>query len=195
MSWPCFLVVPTAQLDLGLRRYAEGPCPGMEGEHSYHSALCLIGKLRRVVPRPGRAERLPPPVERYQGDARWPRSCERCAYRFRKRDHWQVWTERIYRPALDDGRRFHLRDAPVGAMWDAWWCRWSNWTGPDGLALCVALPPEGGWDYWLIDGPASGGVLHAWTRTGTPPDVTVNPSILTPRYHGWLHGGVLSDPL
>lgn len=194
MSWSCFLVVPTDRLELGLRRYADGPCPAMEGEFSYHSALRPIGRLRRVVPRPGGSEKLPPPVERYANDVRWPKLCDRChRYRFRKRDHWQVWTDRIWRPSIDDGRRFLLHAAPVGAMWDAWWIRWSNWTGPDGLALAVALPPEGGWDYWLIDGPSTSGA-H-WTRSGSPPAVTVNPSILTPRYHGWLHDGVLSDPL
>jgi hypothetical protein len=53
----------------------------------------------------------------------------------------------------------------------------------------VALPPDGGDDLWMVDGTASNG--PGWTREGKPPKVTARPSILTPRYHGWLTDGFL----
>jgi hypothetical protein len=190
VPWPCFLIEQTDRLELGLRRYADGPCPKMPGEHGYHNACTPIGRLRRKPTAPRGYEKLPPPVPKYEGDDRWPKRCA-CGRRFRKADHWQVWTERIWRPVAD-GRRFTLRTAPVGAMYDAGWLP-DGYRGLDGAALTVALPPEGGWDVWHIDGPSSSG--GRWERTGTPPKVTARPSILTPRYHGWLTDGVLSDPL
>jgi hypothetical protein len=82
---------------------------------------------------------------------------------------------------------------PPGALIDS-----AGWDpravpGPDGRIWSVALPPGGGHDLWCIDAPSSTG--GRWTRTGEAPNLTVNPSILTGRYHGWLHDGMLSDSL
>lgn len=120
-------------------------------------------------------------------DPRWPAKCDQCGAPFPEFATWQVFQELIYRRA-DSGQEMTLRDAPPGAMWDAGWY-WEK--GPDGKSLCVCLPPGGGLDYWHVDGPAKGG--GRWTRTGVPPNVTANPSILTPRYHGWLRDGRLVD--
>jgi hypothetical protein len=73
-----------------------------------------------------------------------------------------------------------------------WTADWMQWSGPDGHSLCVMTP--GG--EWLIDGPARDDEnRRAWTRIGTPPNITVKPSILMRTYHGFLTNGVLSDSL
>jgi hypothetical protein len=63
-----------------------------------------------------------------------------------------------------------------------------HYRGPDGRTLIVRLPDRRD---WIIDGPSSNG--NGWTRTGLPEDGTldVNPSILTPEYHGFLRNGAL----
>lgn len=62
--------------------------------------------------------------------------------------------------------------------------------GPDGRSLVVTLPSL---EYWYIDGTASNG--GGWTRTGSVEDGTLNvtPSILTPKYHGFLRDGYLVE--
>jgi hypothetical protein len=91
-----------------------------------------------------------------------------------------------------------VNTAPVGAMWNCDWYRGEhheNGTAydrhPDGLVLCVNTP--GG--HWLIDGPSfsNGREVGKWERTGVAPNITVTPSILQPRYHGWLRDGQLVE--
>jgi hypothetical protein len=120
-------------------------------------------------------------------DPRWPILCDQCGVVFPDSAQWQVFQESIFRRA-DNGQDTTLRDAPPGAMYDA---EWYPMKGPDGRCLCVCLPPEGGLDYWCIDDVAVGG--GKWTREGVPPHVTARPSILTPRYHGFLTNGVLRE--
>ena len=61
---------------------------------------------------------------------------------------------------------------------------------PDGKSLVVTLPSL---EHWYIDGPSSNG--GGWTRTGSVEDGTLNvtPSILTPKYHGFLRDGHLVE--
>jgi hypothetical protein len=94
-----------------------------------------------------------------------------------------------------DGDEVHddQHDFGPGAMYDATPWTPGTWRGPDGRCWAIVLPPAGRSDFWLIDGEASGG--GRWTRTGTPPVISVTPSILTPNYHGFLQGGVLTDSL
>ena len=120
-------------------------------------------------------------------DSRWPVKCDQCEYLFKPEDSWQVFREVIF-VNKDTGQEMTLRNCPPGAMWDA---DWYPEKGPDGKALCVALPPHGGDDSWHIDGYAKGG--GKWSRTGTAPNITANPSILTPRYHGFLRAGYLEE--
>lgn len=86
------------------------------------------------------------------------------------------------------------RSLPIGAMfysdegYDI-----KRGVGPDAKSLYVVTP--GG--YWPIDHPSTGDG-PGWTRTGTPPHVTVSPSINfvgQGGYHGWLANGILSDDL
>jgi hypothetical protein len=113
----------------------------------------------------------------------------------------EVFAESIYRDEAT-GREWPMRELPPGAMFDAWWYRdadgkprrgtgMGTGTGHDGLCLIVCLPPEGGLDHWHVDATAKNG--PGWERTGTVPNVTANPSIQTPRYHGWLRNGVLVE--
>lgn len=188
----CFLIEPTNRTDRKLRRFrgsGDGEkCPGRYGYHNGHTSYGE-GKCHEEAMADGykvwrwdEGEDEPP-----HDDPRWPTKCDDCDYVFRPEDNWQVFREVIY-VRKDTGAFMTLRDCPPGAMWDA---DYYPEKGPDGLALCVSLPPEGGLDYWFIDGPAKGG--GKWTRTGTPPNITASPSILTPRYHGFLRGGWLEE--
>lgn len=190
MSWPCFVVTELDEMEVHLRRYthvdAPGECPL---EFGYHNASVPIG--RHTIARNDRGGySVREGKGEYADDERWPTHCP-CGYAFTDDDVWQIHPERIWR--ADDGREFEMHDLPVGAM-----LRSDGWNpraipGPDGKVWSVALPPNGGHNLWCIDAPSSTG--GRWTRTGDAPNVTVNPSILTDRYHGWLHGGVLSDSL
>jgi hypothetical protein len=120
----------------------------------------------------------------------WPQACP-CGYLFRVEDEIQVFNEYLYcSPLLP--HPVTLAEAPPGSMWSADWHP-ARWKGPDGLSLCVKLPT--GHD-WFIDAPSFGGG-EGWTRLGTPPAITVKPSIRVPGrdgepdiYHGFLTNGV-----
>lgn len=101
---------------------------------------------------------------------------------------------------------------PPGAMLDAtWYHDIDGWRGPDGIALMVVLPPQhirsdnGEVDnrsnWWHADGPSrnNGVPGPGWSRTGdpkaSPPTVTIQPSILTGDYHGFVQGGTLTDDI
>lgn len=97
-----------------------------------------------------------------------------------------------------------LREAPDGAMWDAFWLHGvPSWCGDDGRAIICRVP--NGHD-WQIDGPASNCTRpneahHCWVRHGEPPNLTVDKngntcaagagSILTKDWHGFLRNGYL----
>lgn len=209
MSWACRWLEPSDEALHGLRRHADGPCPGMDSKYSYHSATTWLGR----VPEPydeakGAIVAYEPTTPRdRRAEPRWPSSCKRCSYRFRKRDSWQDFMLTIWRRE-DDGAEFtdatrHLGapipPMPVGSMFDSWWLDGPEHVGPDGLSVSV-LCPNG--QVWHVDLPSSSG--GRWTRSGTPPALVVMPSIkigLAPTlYHGWLgcNGappGILTDPL
>lgn len=195
----CFMLRDLPFERLWLRRYADGPCPSMPGEYSYHHAMTL---WRERVP--AKKERHPVhgflvirTLEREPeyADTRWPTHCA-CGFKFPPEAEHQLFRRQIW--ATDDNREMTLEDAPAGAMWDAWWIADGrrdkhagpgSFVGPDGLSLMLKTPAG----EWFIDGPASNG--PGWTRTGTPPEITAMPSILIDRssgnYHGWLRGGAL----
>lgn len=200
MPWPCFWVEDTGEVELTLRRYADGPC----GDRSYHNAVAPIGRAAAARSEEGYLEALP--VEAYAGDERWPPVCS-CSRPFTDEDPWQVNQRPIYRAR--DGREWVDDKLPPGAMFDALWSRpWG--VGADGIALTVVLPPDSEDSrshWWHVDGPARGEGQepkpNAWTRTGDPkaepPTVDANPSILTNDYHGYLRvvdgRSVLIDPI
>ncbi|MHC4507747.1 MAG: hypothetical protein ACYTAO_02170 [Planctomycetota bacterium] len=128
----------------------------------------------------------------------WPKKCS-CGRDFGSDDHWQVNVNVLYvargtkEAAGYDGQLFVIQEAPVGAMWDAWWYK-DNFKGADGK--CIVLKTPGG--DWIVDGTSSDG--GKWQRSGEPPELTVNPSIGIGRepgkpwtYHGWLRDGYLVE--
>lgn len=184
MGIECFMVEPSATKTVTLRRYAaevrSESCP-----NGYHNANRTVVDSELWDGDPDFLGWGGPPRDFPITDVRWPEKCDACDYEFDPEDHWQENHERHWIAA--DGRVFGNRKLPPGAMY---WADWSGYEGPDGRCLAVALPPNGGDDIWLIDGPASNSDTP-WTRTGTPPNVTARPSIATSRYHGFLTDGVL----
>jgi hypothetical protein len=188
----CFLLEKTDRVRLRLRRFTYGlgcgerasdPCPaGPMGGHDATVPFRSVSgdDLWPAITRGaylGSYEHVAPAHD----DPRWPALCQQCSAPMPACTEWQVFQERIWR-RTDTGSLLSLREAPPGAMWIADWL--DN-------HLQVALPPGGGMDYWDVDGSASNG--PGWTRTGEPPNVTAAPSILTPRYHGYLRGGFLES--
>jgi len=174
---PCFLIEPTGDVRVSLRRHAHGEdrCP----VDVLHRASTTIGEEPE-----GRDS------DYRHDDPRWPTACE-CGYRFAEDDHRFIAQDPIYR-RTDTGERLVLDEAPAGAMWFADWYP-EEWRGPDGHTLVVKTP---GGD-WIVDRPAADG--KGWDRHGEPPRVTARPSIGFPdksggwRYHGWLTDGVLVE--
>jgi len=125
----------------------------------------------------------------------WPSNCPQCGVsmvydgKFEQGWNTRIGT-RIWRQPETGEEHIGLEEFGAGAMFDA---SWLPWKGPDGLSLSVILPPGGQVDVWHIDGFAGGSDHRPWERTGTPPNVTAKPSILTPRYHGFLTNGYLES--
>jgi hypothetical protein len=222
MSWPCFWTEPTGEAELGLRRYvSRSDAGGWTCETGWHDAMVWLGEQRPYLPVQHEDGHPSYPLASdvlrvRKNDRRWPKTCDRCDYRFTADDPKQVWAEALYR-RIDNGERrvWHHRIGPPGiptvepgAMRDAWWLHgFTSMLNPDrpkdGVVLSVLCPymtgGHGGWD-WSPDMQASSGGY--WTRTGDPrrpKTLTVNPSIAIgppsdPRYyHGFLRAGVLTD--
>jgi len=220
MPYKCFLLtqVPTVRLSLRRYRSAAGksvvPCPNMPGEYSYHDVMAHLTDFGWPVRALGETENwnhhvdheLTPPKD----DARWPTHCS-CGLQFSKSDTWDAFTERLYSRS-DTGELVTLREAPVGAIWQADWYLnketgrygwdWDNLTEPP---LVVRTP--GG--EWGIDSRASNCTMpnerthRCWVRHGNLPNITVDKnghtcaagagSIMCGNYHGFLHNGYLTD--
>ncbi len=177
----CFLLTPTDRVILRLRRYKSGS-GSCEGAFSYHTAWVPYNVVPATFTDDGALAAVPEHLAPPKDDPRWPRTCSACAYEFLPDDPWQLFQELIY-VRTDTGAEVTLREAPVGAMWDA---HWLPWKGPDGKSLVLMTP--GG--EWTIDGPSSSD--GHWTRRGEAPRISVSPSINFPgKFHGWLIDGVL----
>lgn len=202
MPWPVFWTTESGEVQQSLRRYTSSSDDAPDCAGGYHNASTVIGRAPLVRDDHGylnvSGDMHP------HDDPRWPAACA-CGYVFTDADEWQLDQEPIYRRP-DTGEEWTQRDLPAGAMFNAFWNPpdWCNLT--DGLALTVVLPPgspDARSRFWNIDGPANSEATglkpHAWTRTGDhlalPPTIDVNPSILVTDYHGYLHAGVLTDPL
>jgi len=204
MPTPCFWLEPGDQVERWLRRFTYGskrPCAVGSAGHEAQRRIDDAGAARNASGLIQTSGDLWP-----HDDPRWPTSCDACGVVFTDDDEWQVRHEQIFVVTttvpgclIVPGSRYVLRfqappdgtpAAPPGAMWDAPWL--SFWRGSDGRSLTVRLPD--GRD-WSIDGPSSRTGDPGWTRSGTPPMITAQPSILTERYHGFLQAGVLTDDL
>ena len=127
-------------------------------------------------------------------DSRFPQVCASCSAPFEPVENWPAGQngsiayrdlERLYR--LPNGALVPFKEAPPGAM--RLWKPPREWdfTGADGMELAVMLPDG---TEWVPDRPASNSGTP-WQRNGTPPKLTVTPSILTDKYHGFLTDGFL----
>lgn len=197
----CFLLTPTDNIVVTLRRYAykdaktpdvpicgrkEPRYPGADAvTFDVHNAEVEVA--REVGTIEGSLDGDHTSHDFPHADARWPTKCA-CGYEFRETDHWQEGRTRLYR-RCDNGELMTIDDAPVGALYNARWLDYDQYQrNAPGVALMCKTPAG----EWLIDGPASNG--PGWTRTGTPPDISVTPSIgigHPQRMHGWLRNGWL----
>jgi hypothetical protein len=167
-----------------------------------HDAMTRVEDQAVRTDADGNHESLEP--AEFEGDARWPVTCA-CGYVFTASDVYQVFQNTLYLRS-DTGSEIPLRDAPPGAMWDASWMSVLG-RGADGRCLVVKCPNG---REWVIDGQSSNCTMpddhsqqkhHCWTRTGTPPVITVGKSygptcaagggsIQAGDYHGFLVNGV-----
>ena len=217
MPYPCFLLAPVPQIKFQLQRYtmhgASGSWTCAAGWHNAFAPLAIVDHPLKEQPWMCESwteieDALRPAKE----DPRWPRKCSCCSYEFQEQDEWQLFTDRLMARS-DGGGLTTIRDAPVGAMWFAWWYRfkdanslygheWDNQTGPN---LIVKTP--GG--EWNIDGRARNCTLpkdrlhRCWVRHGFAPKIHVDKngrtcsagagSIICGKYHGFLRNGSLTD--
>jgi len=183
----CFWLEPADQVEESLRRFKF-----RRGEAHLHDAERVV----KIMKPPDGLEggwscRARENTEFPRDHPYWPKVCA-CGYEFQEEDEWQYNLTRLYTGEDGESKLLTtLSAAPVGAMWDA---DWFFGKGPDGKCLMVRTPAGD----WNIDGKSEKG--GGWTRTGTPPDLTVTPSIGIGRdekgqwqYHGWLRDGYLVE--
>lgn len=193
-----FFCTPTSRVLRSLRRYANGPCKD-GGEYSYHNAndaLAMVENTNQVS-----GDLWP------HDDPRWPKTCEKCGYKFADTDTWQVFYSTVYR-RMDTGDLLPWSDMPVGAVRDCEWLHGKpQYCGPDGRSLECKTP--GG--SWIIDSVANNctmpnDLVHkCWVRHGKPEDGTLHVdknghtcgagagSIVAGNFHGFLHNGHLTN--
>lgn len=212
MGIKVFWLEPIERMRLSLRRYAgNSKCPGKMG---YHDAkLPLFEVLSHIEDWDGRkigTHDGPKMREDVPAGSAWPTHCE-CGYEFQEGDEWQVFSEALYR-RVDTGEIVTLRDAPPGAMWDAFWIHdvkggFMFGQGADGIVLMVKLPNG---NDWCVDQRASNCTMpnddnhRCWCRHGDPRTGNVHVdkscttcqagagSIQSGDYHGFLHNGELT---
>jgi hypothetical protein len=147
MNYKCFLIEETGRQKIYLRRYGRDDDKKCPGRYGYHNADAYIGE--GVENKNAEGHITAPPVSDYKDDPRWPAACP-CGYVFTADDNIQVFTQSIYK-RVDTGEEMTLKEAPVGAMWNAWWCVGFQ-QGPDGKCLIVRMPGD---HDWTVDGRAS----------------------------------------
>jgi uncharacterized protein DUF6527 len=179
---PLRIAEPAGRHQRTLRRYSSRDlhaCPS----HGYHDASAGIGEIAAADVQRASGDDWP------HDDSRWPAACE-CGYEFTPDDHWQRHDSRIF--ALQDGTEFALwgslgNCAPAGTMIRATW--YDEHADQPGESWLVALPDGGD---WITTQNASGG--GCWAVAGTPPRITVSPSIWHNQpagWHGWIRDGNL----
>lgn len=154
MGVKCFLLEPTTKIERRLRRYVSSSsgvrCPGSDSPYSYHNASAFLDYVEAGGPQD---IGLSPDAEAAKAFSGWPTKCNACDYQFQESDSWQVATDHVFTRA-DTGEEILLRDAPPGAMWNAYWFAeyGHEWVGPDGQTLTVVCPDG---TQWNIDSRAN----------------------------------------
>lgn len=174
----------TGRYERVLRRFCwtrEGRCESGAG----HDASAVIGQVPAAEAARAHGDNWP------HDDPRWPDRCAACGYAFTDGDQWQRNDNRVF---AVDGTEFAFwgsfgRCAPPGAMVRADW--YDEFAEVPGESWLIALPDGG---EWITTQKASGG--GHWDVTGTPPHITVSPSIWHNAPHGWhgfIRDGILAD--
>lgn len=179
MGIPLRIAEPTGRYRRDLRRYQSGNGCAAGG---YCDATVTIAEVSWEEHEQVHGDNWP------HDDPRWPRGCDRCPYEFTSEDHWQRNDCQVY--ALPDGTEFAWwgdpgKAAPPGTMIRADWYP----SGDRGEAWLVVLPDGG---TWITTQEATGGGY--WIVTGTPPGISVSPSIHHNAPHGW-HGHIQNGEL
>jgi len=194
MKYPCFMIEPTRRVRRWLRRTSSALELNVRlcEPEGYHQACVLIEDGPAILSAEGGLSTEP--MRWVDEDPRWPMKCDNCDYRFIGCKGGQLFYLQVYLAPDGSEVTTHpsppagLLKAPVGAMWYDDWFPLKRPT-PDGRVLSVMTPAGP----WRIDGSSSNGT-YPWSRTGTPPNVTVSPSIhFVGSYHGWLRDGHLID--
>ena len=195
----CFLLTPTEHVSVSLRRYAidaVSPCTRREPRYpggdlvSYtvHDVETEIAREVGTLDEALEGDHARRTVAKE--DPRWPTRCS-CGFEFRTDDPRQECRSRMYARS-DTGELTTVDAAPAGALYDARFLHHTEYQRNGEMSLICKTP--GG--EWYVDGPAANG--PGWSRTGTPPDITVTPSIgigNPQRMHGWLRDGWLEIDL
>lgn len=199
MAWRCFLVEESGDVVLSLRRFAwrdkRGECSQRPGMGHHVSVVVGRAPARYTVGDEDRRFYTSIDIDPWLIDYRWPARCV-CGYEFSDGDMMMIDQDPIFRGA--DDQEYTQTSLPIGGIYEISWGR-PHWVGWDGKCFQIKLPPGRTYDVWMIDGPASNGGF--WKREGSPPDISVTPSIATGQYHGFLGSntapapGWLSDPL
>lgn len=189
-----------------LRRYVASDVERCASAFGYHNASAVLDEIAEPCVS---GEGLWP-----GDDPRWPVACAACGRAFTADDPKQLFCDALYRRA-DTGAIATWNEMPIGAVRnDEYLATRPHWQGPDGRVLVCKVPaPErsGGKTDWIIDSRASNCTMpeewthRCWVRHGKPEDGTLHVdkngntcgagggSIVTPGWHGFLHGGVLSE--
>jgi hypothetical protein len=176
----CFMAEPSGYVNQTLTSWAwvdDTPCPLKTGSsEGAHEAEIVVTETADAL------------IE--DNDPRYPTHCA-CGYEFQPADeHYSVGRIIYKRPDAPDQLMLQ-GNLPPGAM------LWSDWKHSKGSIYheqrgggphLHVMTPGGMWD---LDSIASNG--PGWKWSGTPPNVTALPSIITGDYHGWLRDGVLID--
>lgn len=183
MGIPLQIAEPTGRYQRNLRRFRyskDSACPA----GGYCDATAAIGEIP-AAEAGAHGDNWP------HADPRWPAACAACGVPFTDGDHWQRNDCRIYR--LPDGTEFAWwgdpgKVAPPGTMVRA---EWHDRTAAEGESWVIVLPDGG---TWITTQLATDG--GRWAVTGTPPRISVSPSIWHDSPHGWhgfIRDGVLED--
>lgn len=185
----CFLLEDLRTSRYCLRRYVssdKAKCSRPDGYHNAHSdpiADRPDPDFKRGDKYYGVCGMNPPEIN--HADPRWPKACA-CGYAFTEDDPWQISAGGLYR-RKDNGEIVTWRDAPAGSVAEAKWWKENEWMVrlPDGSDFITCQRATN------CRCPKDKPEHRCWTTTGTPPNITVTPSIQTGRWHGFLTNGVL----